>query len=703
MPNISSLLNMGQTSLLSNQSNIHITGNNIANVDTPGYSRQTPRIIERPGLNVAPGQIGQGAWTQDVLRHFDYFVERSYLQKHSAESRYKSEYGHLQSIESVFNEANSKGISSLLSKFLGSWNALVSTPESQPVRETIVSAGQNFASTIRQTEEYLSNYQNRLDTLINQDVESVNRILKQIADLNKQINIYDDPGNNNANVLLDQRDQLSRELSNYIDVDISNNGRGDYTIYTKAGHTLVENNTSFSLAFEGPKATSFPKSTSTYNGTAGFSGESYREYTVEFVTADTVASGNAKYRVSLDGGATWIKDETGADVLYTATNSSDITDVKGLGIYFDGSGSFAAGDRFEIVPKSALYWVTPTTNPLNISPQLLGNGSENSSRISGGTLAANLYVRDYDLGSYREQLDSFAKSVIWEVNREHSQGVGLIKNDYMQGTYRVQDVNVPLGGNTSGLAFNDRLQSGNVMFYIYDSATGKIVDAPNTYGPLDFRSVTPASPNFDPAIHSLENVKDVINASYGTYLNATIQDNRLVIDSRSADYQFAVGGDTSGLLAALGLNTYFTGNGSADIGINETVVQDHRKLCAGAINGGFEGNAGDSDVARALSELGTKKVRIPGLGMNQDTTGTLLGYYGTLVSNVGSDTAKSKFSYHYESALASDLDARQAETAGVNLDEELTLLIRYQNSYKAAAKLITTADQMFQTLLGIKQ
>lgn len=702
MSNINSLLNVGHVSLVTQQNNIHITGNNIANVDTPGYSRQTPNIVERPALNVYPGQIGQGAWTQEVLRHFDYFVERNFLQKNAAQTRSKAEHNLLTSVESVFNEANSDGVSSLLGKFLSSWSKLASTPNSQPVREDVISNGQNLASTIRQTEEYLSTYQARIDTYIQQDVEAINKLLQQIADLNKQINVYDVPGHNNANTLLDQRDQLVRELSTYVDVDIVNRGSGDYTVYTKAGHTLVENITAFSLSFDGPKSKKYiaDASVSTYDDVAKFTGSSYNEYTLEFLSGGAV--GTATYRVSLDGGNSWLKDENGNDKLFTATDSNNMADVNGLNIYFDGTGNFGAGDRYEIVPKSAVYWITPTTQPLNISPQLMGNGSENPRRLTGGSLAASLKVRDYDIGSYREQLDNFAKNLIWQVNREHSQGVGNVKNDYMQGSNGVQNPGTALGHYTSGLEYHDYLQEGNVMFYIYDSATGKLVDPP-AYGPLDFNYATPPLTNFDPSQHGLDDVAAAINGSYGTFLNATIQDNKLVINTTSDQYQFAVGNDTSGLMAALGLNTYFTGDGSADIAINEAVSQNSDRVCAGAVNGALEGNVGDNDVARAIAGLTDKKVWIPGVGMKQGTETTLLGYYGTLVGKIGTDTRQAYYTFQYENALASDLDARQAEVSGVNLDEELTLLIKYQNSYKAAAKLVTTADQMFQTLLGLKQ
>ncbi|MDP3427890.1 MAG: flagellar basal body rod C-terminal domain-containing protein, partial [Humidesulfovibrio sp.] len=73
-----------------------------------------------------------------------------------------------------------------------------------------------------------------------------------------------------------------------------------------------------------------------------------------------------------------------------------------------------------------------------------------------------------------------------------------------------------------------------------------------------------------------------------------------------------------------------------------------------------------------------------------------------LVGAVGADTSKVKFSYEYKKTLASDLDDRQQSISGVNLDEEMAALIKYQHAYTAAAKLITTADQMLQTLLSLK-
>jgi flagellar hook-associated protein 1 FlgK len=125
-------------------------------------------------------------------------------------------------------------------------------------------------------------------------------------------------------------------------------------------------------------------------------------------------------------------------------------------------------------------------------------------------------------------------------------------------------------------------------------------------------------------------------------------------------------------------------------------------VAAGKVDGAFEGNIGDNDTAKAISALLTQKVYIS--TMWQKTTNQSLNeYYNSLVSKVGADTLASMNNLSYSKTLNDDLETRQSAVAGVNLDEEMSNLIKFQHSYTAAAKLITTADQMMQTVLGLKQ
>jgi flagellar hook-associated protein 1 FlgK len=201
-------------------------------------------------------------------------------------------------------------------------------------------------------------------------------------------------------------------------------------------------------------------------------------------------------------------------------------------------------------------------------------------------------------------------------------------------------------------------------------------------------------------VNTLEDVADAFNRTFSGAVTATIVNHKLQL--KAADgHQFAFGTDSTGVMAALFLNTFFQGSTAQDIAVNEQLGTDLDYICAGHVNGAGEANAGDNTISLALSELQDMSVRISTL-RDGVTNQTLSGYYNSLVGDVGADVASAQYSYEFNHALASDLDTRQQEAMGVNLDEEMTNLIKFQHAYTAAAKLVTLADEMMQTLLSLK-
>ncbi|MDR2893210.1 MAG: flagellar hook-associated protein FlgK [Deltaproteobacteria bacterium] len=713
---LNALLGIGNGALTASQAALQTTGNNVSNVNTPGYSRQNVRFEANWALDHYAGQMGQGVRAAEVLRNFDKFVERSYLNKFSEQNRWTAMASQMSRVESIFNESTGVGISSGLQDFYKAWEKLSQFPDDLAARQALIGKSQSLTEIIRGASTNMSAIYDRVDGMVTQQVAQANILMKEIAELNRQINMHSIPGQNNPNTLMDTRDQKVRELSALIDVDVIDKGEGNYIVNTKAGHTLVDGTTSFELSYDAPRYIKNPTPTNTFEGEVNFNGTDGSEYTLEFVTAGTVAGEDAQFRVSLDGGKTWVKDENGNDKLFTA-RATDVQ-VKDLGISFselagtdpdDPENSFNVGDSFTIVPKSALYWVQPTMGPMLITPQMNANGSDNTTRAIGGAIAGNLIFRDYQYAEINDQFHKFTEELIWEVNRLHSQGAGLEPLQNVMGSYAVSDSSLAFAADNNGLFWKDKLQKGNFTLTLYDNVTGKtLLDASGSQVALNV--------NFDPETDSLDSLISQINGLQVTldngpppvtapvtdYLNVTKSaDNRLQISSKSG-YSFGVGNDTSGVLAALGVNTYFTGTGPGDIAVREEVVQNHNLINAGHINGASESNAGDSQTARDIAALANSKINF--LNWNGTSTNQSLGnYYGTLVANVGTKAAASNFQQKSTTIAASELDDRQSEVAGVNLDEEMSNLIKYQSSYKAAAKLITTADQMLQTLLSIKQ
>ncbi len=703
---INSILSMGNGALTASQACISTTGNNISNVNTPGYCRQTVLLAERNSIDSKAGQVGQGVKATEIVRAFDRFVEKSLLGGLASAARQNTTYSVLSRVQELFNSSTVAGIDDSIAAMFNSWNKLAQEPNSNAVREALLGTSQTLASLVRNVDATLEDYQRQLDEQIKSDVESVNALVKEIALINKEINAHTVVGSNNANALMDKRDQLVRQLSEFIDVNVNDRGNGDYYITTTGGNLLVQKDIPFSLTVQTDKTENSLMAHSPYkdsagSGTVGFDGKDTCQYTLEIVTGGAV-DGGAMFKVSYDGGRTWEKNADGTVRLYEVNSENDAVFTKNLQIWFDAGESVAQGDRFTIAPKADVYWVSPTSGPINISTQVYADGTENNLCITGGSLGAYLTVRDKMIGDYRDQLEATAQTIIWEVNRLHSQGSGLTHLGYALGTYAVDNAAVPLGGDKSGLAWAKKLTEGNMSFAIYDAATGKDLI------PYPGMEVFSAA-NFDPATMSLEDVRDMFNAASFTDadgnvitpFNAQIVDGKLEI-STTGNYTFGVTSDTTGLLAGLGINTFFTGDSAGNIAIRDEVATDTNNICANRLNGAGETNEGDNITAREIAGLLTKSVSI-GARNQGGIQQPILSYYASLVTRVGADTLSAKTQAGTQTALANSLMDQREAISGVSLDEEMSNLIKFQASYKAAAKLITTADQMLQTILGLKQ
>ncbi|MBI9112202.1 flagellar hook-associated protein FlgK [Maridesulfovibrio ferrireducens] len=711
MPGVNSLFNLGTGALFASQSAIQVTGDNISNVNTEGYSRRNVRLEENASINWKPGQIGTGVRAAEVYRNFDQFIENSYNDKSSQRERWDSLYNTLGSVESLFNESRGYGINSSLTKFFNDWQDLGQRPNDAASRQQLLNDSKNMVSSLNSMQGDLTRYQEQVEDYIRQDVNSANDLMTRIADINGRINVEQVDGQNNPNALYDERARLVRDLSKIMDTQTIDNGKGSMTIITKAGQTLVDGDKHFSLSYEGPRSQNNLKPDSDFDGQAYFDGSSEFEYTLDVVdSGKNVGSGAgaAQFRVSLDGGNTWLKDADGNTRTFYARGEEKAIQVDDLKIWFgtaDDSGAvpandFTKGDRFTVVPKSALYWVQNTSTKENITPQTSFSGQDDNRRLCGGTLTGYFSFRDEHVGKYKSRMDALANEMIWQTNRIHSQGSGLKAHTSMEGTYSVTTDDTALGSGSSGLAFADKLESGNAMMYFYDSTTGELASSAS-FGPLDFSGIIPPGiENFDPDQHSMNDVVSAINDTFGTYVNASVVNHKLQLNAKQG-YEFQMGTDTSGLYAGLGLNTYFSGSSASDLSLNAKVSEDVGYINAGHVNGAGEANSGDNTTALKIKEMAQGKVTIT-TPFDGTTSQTLIEYYDSTVSVVGADTGNAKFNFNFQNTLASDLNQKQQEISGVNIDEEMSNLIKFQHSYTAAAKLITTADQMLQTVLGLK-
>ena len=210
---VNSVLNMGVGALFASQAAIQTTGNNISNVNNESYVRRGVRLEEKTSIDYYPGQVGQGVNTKEVFRYFDRFVESAYLDKHTLQRRYESEHSLLSNVENVFNESLSKGISSSMTEFFKGWTKLSQEPESSYTRAALLETSQTLATSIRSAEDTMKKLEEQMNSMISSEVTSANQLIKQIADLNREINAHTINGRNNAIAMMDERDAKVRELS----------------------------------------------------------------------------------------------------------------------------------------------------------------------------------------------------------------------------------------------------------------------------------------------------------------------------------------------------------------------------------------------------------------------------------------------------------------------------------------------------------
>ncbi|MBI4796882.1 MAG: hypothetical protein HY790_13785, partial [Deltaproteobacteria bacterium] len=303
-----------------------------------------------------------------------------------------------------------------------------------------------------------------------------------------------------------------------------------------------------------------------------------------------------------------------------------------------------------------------------------------TSSLSGGELSALVQVRDTLIPQYQSDLDDIAKELIAQVNSQHSQGVGLDLYSTTTSSYFINtaDLAAPLINNPS-LSFGDRITAGQFTVHVEDgtgatAATVINITAATTLN--DLATALNAVPN--------------LNASIVT----TGNENRLEITA-DAGYSFGFSEDDSQTLMALGLNNFFTGDSAWSIGVNDTLLNNSDLIAAGTIDPTTGAHPpGDNSNALLLADLGEQPVGPGGL--------TFSDAYQHFVTNIGLDAENAGNKQTYYQGLVDQFTQMRDSVSGVSLDEELTNLIKFQRAYQAAAKMVTTADELLQTLLSLK-
>ncbi|GAB4317044.1 MAG: flagellar hook-associated protein FlgK [Candidatus Zixiibacteriota bacterium] len=212
-------LELGKRALLSQQYALSTIGHNIANANTPGYSRQRVHLTATNPLSNTIGQFGTGVQVATVRHVRDVFLTNQYRQGSESSGRWDELQRALSEIENIFLEPSETGFNEVLNEFFGAWHTLSQNPESSAGRAAVREQATLVANAFQQIARGLDDLQRSLDLEVQGRVGKINQIAADLAGLNQEV-ARQELGGNLANDLRDRRDLLVDELSRYVNASV---------------------------------------------------------------------------------------------------------------------------------------------------------------------------------------------------------------------------------------------------------------------------------------------------------------------------------------------------------------------------------------------------------------------------------------------------------------------------------------------------
>ncbi len=242
-------MNIGRTLLTASQAQLGVTSHNIANANSPGYSRQEVILEVSTPINMAQGFVGRGVTVSGIKRHYDGLLSNQIV-------GYQQDYGKsytmsqtLAGVEQLFNEAQSLGLAKPLTEYFNAWQGVASNPEGLTERNLLLQKSEALVLSAQRIEQGITDILKHTEEGIADITDQINSLASKIARLNDQIIQFQDGSiGNAANDLKDQRDKLFKDLGNLVELSSwENQDDGSLTV-TVGMRTLVSGNTSNTLS-----------------------------------------------------------------------------------------------------------------------------------------------------------------------------------------------------------------------------------------------------------------------------------------------------------------------------------------------------------------------------------------------------------------------------------------------------------------------
>lgn len=631
-----SILQTGISALNTFQRQLTTTGHNIANVNTEGYSRQRVDMGTREAQQLGTNFIGNGVHATGIRRSYDQYLAGRVRAYNSAQQEYEVYHNRASQIDNVIADA-AAGLDSMMQDFFASVQDVSADPSSIPARNVMLNRSELLADRFRS----LNNWVEDLRTQVNRDfdtyVTEINNLGSAIASVNTRLQGLSIASGSQPNDLLDERDDLIDQLSSYVKVQTLEQDDGSLNVVVGTGQALVVGSTVNKLV-----VTNNPEAAD------------HKE-----VSINMAGGGTAPITKQINGGKLGGLLRFRSEVLDPTQNSMGLVAI-GLADKFNEehvTGMDLDGDLGLDYFKIA-------------EPEVLGNPN------NGGTVTAtfddvtNLTNHEYEL--------SFDGT--WSlIDLSDDTAVTLTGSGTAADPFIADGMALEVGGAVAGDTY--RLRPTRLGAYTIDTLL------------TDTRDIAAAEAVNTSAAATNTGTGDIgsgaqVSSDGTTKLAAPIT---LTFDSGANAFNLSSGGTLaydpvadSGSTLTLniaGLGDFnFTMNGTPANGDIFTLADN-------------TGGRGDNRNALRLADLQNQQLLF-------GDTASLSDAYGFLVADVGTQTHQAGENAEVQERLLTQSDSAKSAVSGVNLDEEAADLVRFQQAYTAAAQVISTANTLFDTLLG---
>ena len=293
--------------------------------------------------------------------------------------------------------------------------------------------------------------------------------------------------------------------------------------------------------------------------------------------------------------------------------------------------------------------------------------------LASGELAGLVTARDDIMGGFLDQLDEFVQTLAFEFNKLYSGGQGLSGFEQLTGEFGVSADDLAL--DQAGLVFTP--ENGSFQVMVRNKNT-EIVQTTDVLVDLNGLGDDTTLADLAAALTAADGITAAITA-----------DGKLTISSNSAEQEFAFGSDTSGVLAALGLNTFFSGTTAGTLGVSQALRQDPAKFAAS--RGGI-----GVDTENAVDLAGFIDRPVP-----SENGASLKALYDNLIGETTEASSLTQAVAEGARIFETTLRGQKLAISGVNLDEEAIQMIGLQRAFQATARYIAALDELLYILVNL--